>query len=148
MCRPTGLRPVDITPENANDVWKRLYGQYIFSRNPRFKKDEAVRIALENPVFRKGYLPTFTDEIFYIDRVIVSPRPPNYYYLRDYKGERLKGRFYEQDFAKVREDSEATFRIEKVLQKRHDKSGQLEFKVRFIGYPKETYWIKESDLVA
>ena len=144
------MRPVDITPENANKLWQRIYGSTILQSPPKanFLENDAVRIALEKPVFRKGYFPTFSDEIFRIHRVIRGNRSPTYYYLRDYKGEKLKGRFYAQDLARTREDAETTYRIEKILQKKRNRDGELELKVLFVGYPNDTYWIKQSDLVA
>jgi hypothetical protein len=143
------MRPIDISPKNANQLWNKLYSvKNEISAQPRYKINDAVRIALEKPVFRKGYFPTFTDEIFRIDKVIKGPRTPVHYYIRDYKGDRIKGRFYAQDFAKTREDAETTYRIEKVLRKRRNKKGEMELQVRFVGYPNETYWISESDLVS
>ena len=44
--------------------------------------------------------------------------------------------------------AETTYRIEKVLEKKRNRDGELELKVRFVGYPNDTYWIKQSDLVA
>ena len=68
------MRPVDITPENANKLWQRIYGSTILQTPPKanFLENDAVRIALEKPVFCKGYFPTFSDEIFRIHRAIVE----------------------------------------------------------------------------
>ena len=149
ICRSTGMRPIDVTPENANNLWKRLYDcDKLSHKPPRFKKEDDVRIALEKRIFRKGYVPTFSDEIFKVDRVVKNdPNSPPYYYLRDHKNDPIEGRFYSEELTKTREDKNATYRIDRVLQKRRNKKGELEYRVQFVGYPHDTYWINESDFV-
>jgi hypothetical protein len=145
VCRVTGLRPVDITRGNADAVWQRLYGTAVEDSRRGggkkfFKKDDAVRLALDKPVFRKGTLPTFTDEIFRVDQA-VDQQDPMHYYLRDHKGERIKGRVYGPEMTRTREDEETTYRIERVLRRAKGKA-----LVKYIGYP-DTYWIDESQFV-
>jgi hypothetical protein len=140
-CRITGMRPNDITEKNANALWHRLYdglNQQTF-KPARYKKGDSVRMALETPVFRKGTLPTFTDEIFRVDSVV--KKKPVHYYLSDYKGEPIKGRVYGEELTKTRESESTTYRIEKIIMRRRGKA-----LVKFIGYP-DSYWIKDADFV-
>jgi hypothetical protein len=150
-CRPIGMRPIDVTRKNAKVLWQRLYGkkesddEIARRRKPNFKTNDAVRLALDKPVFRKGTLPTYTDEIFRI-RQVVSKGPKNqrqpvtHYYLRDYKGEPIEGRVYAADMLKTREDEHTEYRIERIVKKTRNK-----LQVKFIGYP-DLYWITNQQL--
>jgi hypothetical protein len=159
VCRMTSMRPIDVTPKNAQKLWKRLYAyddddddddkeRRLKQKKTKFKPGDAVRLALEKPVFRKGTLPTFTDEIFRIDQAVegkLSPTP--HYYLRDHKGEKIKGRVYAPELGRTVENENTSYRIERVIRKRKEKNGTHSILVTFIGYPNEQYWIKQTDLV-
>ncbi|KAL3071812.1 hypothetical protein niasHS_016911 [Heterodera schachtii] len=147
--RVHGMRPIDVNFQNAQKVWKRMYGRQIAKisqrRAPRFRKNEFVRMSREKRQFEKGYLPNYGDEILEVDQVLKAVRPIRYK-LRDDHGEKFRGTFYEQELARVRKDDETSYRIEKVLKKRRKSDGSIEMLVKFIGYP-EREWIDESQLV-
>ena len=151
VCRITGERPSDVNPENASSIWEKVYGNYVRGVKSQSKKTKInkilpgdnVRISRAKPIFEKGYLPTFSDEIFKVSSK--SRANPEHFQLKDYKEDAIDGRFYEPELLKVRLDENTTFRIEKVLRKR-TKKGKNEMLVKFIGYP-ETYWIRSSDIV-
>ncbi|KAL3087404.1 hypothetical protein niasHT_029398 [Heterodera trifolii] len=120
--RVHGMRPIDVNFKNAQKVWKRMYGPQAFvKKTPRFRKDD------------------------FVDQVMKAVRPIRYK-LRDERGEKFRGTFYEQELARVRKDDETSYRIEKVLKKRRKPDGSTEMLVKFIGYP-EREWIDESQLV-
>ena len=140
VCRVTGMKPNDINPKNAGEVWDRLYKEYLErARTPKYKVDDNLRISLAKPIFEKGYLPTFSDEIFRISTA--SKANPNYYTLVDYNKEPVLGRFYNEELVKTIEDEATTYRIEQIYKTRI-KNGIKEIQVKFIGYP-EKYWIKQ-----
>ena len=152
VCRITGKRPIDINPENASSIWEKVYGTYVRgvatnskkkTKSNKFLPGDKVRISRAKPIFEKGYLPTFSDEIFTVNSK--SRANPDHFQLKDYKEEPIHGRFYAPELLKVRVDEETTYRIEKVLKKR-TKKGKKEMLVKFIGYP-ENYWILSSDIV-
>ena len=91
---------------------------------------EWVRISETKRQFKKGYLPSWTREIFKVSAVH-STNPPTYS-ICDYSGEPIKGRFYEQELQRVK--SQEVFKIEKVLKTRK-KHGKTEYLVRWLGYP-------------
>uniref|UniRef100_A0A914GUJ9 Integrase catalytic domain-containing protein n=1 Tax=Globodera rostochiensis TaxID=31243 RepID=A0A914GUJ9_GLORO len=111
--RVHGMRPIDINFQNAQQVWKRMYGKQAGSKRQRFHKDEFVRMSREKGQFEKGYLPNYGDEILEVDEVLKKVRPVRYK-LRDDKGEKFKGSFYQQELVRVRKDAETSYRIEKV----------------------------------
>lgn len=141
-CRTIGMKPIDVSFDNAQSIWEKVYGRQKMAPLPRYKLDDAVRIAREKTIFRKGYLPTFSDKIYDVEKIKKSD--PNEYVLHDDEGEKIKGRFYEPELARTRKDT--TYRIEKIIKKTTLSDGSRMFYVKFIGYFRPE-WIKESDLV-
>ena len=67
--------------------------------------------------FKKGYLPSWTDEIF----TIASRRPsdPPVYKVKDYNGEVIGGNFYAFELQRVlKEDN--VYKIDKILKTRNE----------------------------
>ncbi|KAL3109884.1 hypothetical protein niasHT_018533 [Heterodera trifolii] len=103
-----GLRPNDINFGNAERVRRnqleRLDAGQQQRQSPRarlpFRVGDRVRIEKHKHVFKKGYLPRFTDELFTVAEVRTS-RLPITYKLRDDDGELLTGWFYAQDLCLV-----------------------------------------------
>jgi hypothetical protein len=100
-------------------------------------------LAKPKRTFDKGYWPRFTDEIFTVKRAVKAK--PNFYLLKDHKGEEIFGRVYEPELAKTRIDEETTYRVEEILEERKRK-GQRQLLVKFVGY-KDPEWINANDLL-
>lgn len=146
VSRTTGLRPVDVNPNNSELVWRKVYAKQLhptLTKKPKFTVGETVRISRAKKIFEKGYFPNFSDHIFKIYKVHAGN--PNYYFLKDADGELIHGRFYEEELQSIREDEETSYRIEKILKKRK-RFGSIEYLVKFIDYNTPS-WIKESDIV-
>lgn len=147
--RAHGMLPADINFSNAQKVWEKMYGNYLYGKKqrikPKFKKGDFIRMSHAKGQFEKGYIPNYSDEILEIDKVKRHTRPV-LYKVKDEHGEKFKGSFYGEELTKVRKEADTTYRIEKVLKKRTLPDGKKELLVKYIGYP-ETHWIKESDLV-
>ena len=77
-----------------------LYSKPIrdFSK-PKFHVGYRVRISKQNLLFRKGYEPQFTNEIFKI--VALATRKPPTYNIQDEQSEVIKGKFYEEELIRV-----------------------------------------------
>nr|CAD2174247.1 unnamed protein product [Meloidogyne enterolobii] len=147
-CRVHGMRPIDVNFKNAQKVWEKIYGNIFSTKNfkkPKFKKDDYVRISRDKGHFEKGYLPNWGDEILEVEKVKDHVNPI-LYKLRDDKGEKFKGSFYEDEMSRVRKDAATEYRIEKVIRKKKRDDGTYDILVKFIGYP-EREWIHESNLV-
>ena len=148
--RTHGMRPVDVTPENAQQVWEKLYeGEYDFMKSkkkkPKFKKGDLVRMSRGKAVFEKGYMQNWADEILEIDQVKSQAKPVQYK-VKDERGNKFRGNFYEQELAKVRKEADTKYKIEKVLRKKKLPDGTIQVLVRYQGYPNETHWINEVDM--
>lgn len=62
VCRVTGLAPAAVNHENAEQVWRRVYGKerdarYWEKPSKRFEVNTAVRIDKAKGAFHKSYLP-------------------------------------------------------------------------------------------
>lgn len=139
-------RPVDVNYKNAPIVWETLYGDP-FDKKIEFKFDvgDKVRIAQHKHIFKKGYLPTFTQEIFTVAERL--HRNPPVYRLVDYNKEPISGVFYEFELVKTVKPDEI-YKIEKILRRRK-KNNKTEYFVKWLGYPdKFNQWIQQSDLTA
>lgn len=97
--------PVDVTPDNQNRVLRIAFGKEkpnLPKTKPNFKYEigDKVRILTAKSLYRKGYLPSFSTEIFVIKERL--PRNPPVYKLRDLKGEDIEGVFYHAELSRSR----------------------------------------------
>ena len=105
--------------ENEKKVFANLYGDLIYLKpiNPKFSISDKVRISkYKRQVFDKGYTPNWTEEVFVVDKVMLT-RPVSYK-LVDLLGEEIEGSFYEKELQKAKQQ---TFRIEKVVRRDNKK---------------------------
>ena len=139
--------PVEVNTENQEDVWFQLYGgqkklKYIKSK---LKVGDRVRISKTRRVFKKGYLPSWTRELFTVHTVINTY--PVTYTIKDDHDEVLKGTFYKQELQKVGDKEE--YQIETVLDQRVTKKGQREYLVKWLGYDSSfNQWIPQQALLS
>ena len=139
--------PVEVNTKNQEDVWDKLYGGGGGAKysEPKLKVGDRVRISKTRRVFKKGYLPSWTRELFTVHTVMHTY--PVTYTIKDDHDEVLKGTFYEQELQKVGEKEE--YQIEAVLDQRVDKKGQREYLVKWLGYDSSfNQWIPQRALVA
>ena len=88
-------KPSSVDKRNEKEVWNTLYGDFEQKvATFKFNVGDQVRISKTRRMFKKGYLPNWTEEIFTVSERI-SDQPP-LYKLKDYEGEELEGTFYEQ----------------------------------------------------
>lgn len=98
-----GLAPADVNENNILTVWK-----YVTKNNPKtifntnrvkFKVGTCVRISNPKHTFHKGYKKQWSDEIFLVEKVILSH--PHTYRISALDGEKINGLFYEQELQEV-----------------------------------------------
>ena len=126
--------------ENEKQVFANLYSDLIYLK-PKFLIGDKVRISkYKRRVFDKGYTPNGTEEVFVIDKVMLTK--PVIYYVVDLLGEKVEGSFYEKELQKAKQQ---TFRIEKVVRRDNKKKKAL---VKWKGYSdKFNSWVSFKDLV-
>jgi len=96
----------------------------------KFSIGDRVRIKKEKKIFSRGYLPTFTDEVFIITHIL-NHLPITMYTISEWDGSIIQGNFYPEELSLVKED---VFKVEKIL-RRAIKNGVPSAYVKWEGYP-------------
>ena len=65
----------------------------------KFKLGDEVRVSKSRRTFKKGYLPSWTQDIFTVIKMI--PSVPPVYRLQDYIEDEIEGVFYAEELQKV-----------------------------------------------
>ena len=108
-----------------------------------FKSGDQVRISKSSRTFKKGYLPSWTQEIFTVTKII--PRVLPVYWLRDYADDEIEGVFYAEELQKVHK-SDDIYKIEEILVDKKE-SGKVKVLVKWLGHDKKfNSWIPKSEL--
>ena len=112
--RSIGQAPASVSLLNVGQVRRKLYGNSWTKprRELKFKLGDQVRISKSRRTFKKGYLPSWTQEIFTLTKII--PRVPPVYPLRDYAEDETECMFYAKELQKVYK-SDDIYKIEKIL---------------------------------
>ena len=140
------MAPNNVSTSNENKVREILFPKIKKLKEhtkPVFKVGDSVRITRKKGVFEKGYEMRWSWEVFEVNKV--KNTYPVTYGLSDYKGEEILGSFYKNELQLV-DKSDNIWPIEKIIRKRQ-RSGQVEYLVKFLGYPEEANtWVKHQDL--
>ena len=120
--RSIGRVPASVSLLNVGQVRRKLYGKPWTKpgRKFKFKLGDQVRISKSHRTFKKGYLPSRSQEIFTVTKII--RRVPPVYQLRDYADDEIEGVFYAEELQKVHKLDDI-YKIEKILaeKKENDK---------------------------
>ena len=127
-----------VTARNSVTVWNNLHSVAPLSKS-KFKIGDVVRILKTRRVFKKGYLPQWSGEIFTLSKKLNTNAIT--WKLRDWDGELLQGSFYEQEIQKIVKNNDM-YITEKVLKRRKNKVF-----VKWRGYDdKFNSWVDASDI--
>lgn len=139
----TDEAPKNVTHENEEDIWQRLYSQFPTSlQKPKLSVNDNVRISKFKHVFSKGYDANWSTETFVIDAILLTV--PVTYRLRDNLGEKIHGSYYEKELQKVLPSKQ--FLLEKIIDQRQV-NGKTQYFVKFKGYPKKfNAWVNKNDI--
>ncbi len=137
-----GMKPVNVTESDQVRIRQKLYGKPV-SKGYKYKIGEHVRISKSRRLFKKGYLPNWTDEVFIITgqkRLGTEP----VYNIQDLNKEEIEGTFYEVELQRIQLPDE--FRVEKVLRKKKVGKKTLHL-VKWLGWDNSfNSWVVEEDL--
>ena len=129
--RSINMKPSQVIKANEAKVWDTLYGSDVQKRvRFKFQVGDRVRISKVKWMFKKSYLPNYTEEMFTIYKRFARQVPV--YKLKDDAGEILDGTFYEPEIQKIIKNDDV-YRVEKILRKRKRK-GIVEYLVKWKGY--------------
>jgi len=87
-----------------------------------------VRVSRLKGIFKKGYLPNWSEEVFEI--VKVNRTKPITYIIKDAHDEIIKGSLYNEELQKTNQE---VYRIERVLRKKKIDGVEYGF-VKWLGY--------------
>ena len=131
----TGMAPADVRPHHTEDIYNRLYRNFAEDRpapeEAGLRVGDSVRISKARVTFEKGYLPSWSREIFTVTAVLRTT--PRTYRLADDSGEAIRGAFYGKELQRV--DRPDYWDVEAVLDTRRRKGGKREYLVKWAGYP-------------
>ncbi|XP_029664354.1 uncharacterized protein LOC115236194 [Formica exsecta] len=108
------MRPVDVTPAIADKLLNTVYSNIKIATPAKFKVADPVRVSKFKTIFKKGFTPNWTTEIFRIAKIQQSN--PVTYLLKDSRGEPIAGGFYEHELLRVNDPN--VYLVEKVLRRR------------------------------
>lgn len=139
--RKIGLKPVEVTEKNENEILKFAYTfpKTIDPKQPKFKLGDFVRISKFREAFSKSYTPNWSNEIFkIIDIKLTNPRV---YLLKDDRGGDIQGGFYDEELQLVKHPN--VYLVEKILRKKDNM-----VYVKWLGLDKtHNSWILKADLL-
>jgi len=137
--RTIGMRPIDVTPSNADKLLATVYNRLKIAAPARFKIGDSVRISKFKTLFEKGYTPNWTTEVFKI--IKVQKTNPVTYLLEDSYGKHIAGGFYEPELLQVKNAD--VYLVEKVLRKCGNK-----VYVKWLGFDNShNSWIHKSNVL-
>ena len=137
--RTIGLPPAKVNKNNEIQIFNKAYKHKIHFSKTKFNIGDKVRISKYKTIFTKGYVGSWTPEIFTI-RAASNKYPPTYL-LSDYENKPISGRFYEEELQRVKHPE--VYLIEKVLKK--DKKKMY---VKWLGFDSShNSWIDESAMI-
>lgn len=145
----TGIRPVDVNFKNAEHLCKQLYGEPgdFYKQDTKYEKGDKVRIAKWKKTFEKSYLPNYTTEVFEVAKATSSQKRPDHYEIKDLKGEKILGKYYNEELSKTKYQGERRLIIEKVLKQRWVK-GVHQIFCKWQGQPlSSATWVNSSDVL-
>ena len=90
----TGMKPIDVKPGSLGG----LYGSKKPTGTPKFEPGDIVRITEKKNIFKKGYTPNWTRQLFKVKERLETK--PWTYRLRSSDGSDVYGTFYEQELQK------------------------------------------------
>jgi hypothetical protein len=137
----TPAQAMSLDTDGISDLWFHQFGDVPHKnlKPPKFKVGDYVRIARKKNIFEKGYLPSWTMEIFRIRSVAATV--PWTYHIEDLRKEPITGSFYEPELQITEQNPESEFLVEKVLDTRKFK-GRKQVLVKWLGYSdKFNRWI-------
>jgi len=128
------MMPSEVNAHNEDIVRSRLYPPSKRTIEWRYTVGQHVRIRQSKRLFKKGYEPSWTEELFIIHSLF--PSDPPTYVLKHLSGEVIKGKFYEQEIQPVVHKEDDTYIVEKVLKTRR-RLGRTEYFVKWRNYPEK-----------
>ena len=128
----TKMTPVSVAPHNSKEISARLYPPKKRIKAWKFEIGDKVCRRQARKAFIKGYLATWTEEIFTVKRRVATDLPT--YEIADWVNEPVRGRFYAQEIQKIEAKEDQAFKVDKILKTKQE-GGKMRYLVSWVGYP-------------
>lgn len=140
--RTIKMAPRDVDSDNEQELLDSVYNfkRIIPPKNiNKFKIGDHVRLSKYKHIFEKGYLPSWTTEVFTVKKIQYTN--PITYLLIDWEGNDIKGGVYAEEMQLVKYPD--VYLVEKILRKKNGK-----VYVKWLGFDKKyNSWIDEKDVL-
>ena len=133
--RAIGMTPLEADTEPTAVIVKQ---RKIIDAKIKFNVGDNVRISTYKSIFTKGYLPSWSTEIFKISKI--NKTLPTTYQLKDYTGKTIAGCFYSEEILKTNHPND--YLVEKIIRRK----GEQIF-VKWLGFDNtHNSWINIGDV--
>ena len=118
--RSIKMAPEKVNAHNEEQVWKNLYAKRLGMKRPKpkLKVGDRIRLNKKYRVFKKGYLPGWTEEVFVVARVTWGVVLT--YKIDKWDGTPLSDTFHTQDLQKVTVMDDDLFRVQRIIKRKGD----------------------------
>ena len=138
------MAPKDVTRENEQRLLdlQDAKGETVSTlRNPDgsyLKVGDHVRLSKTKRLFTKGYMPSWTEEVFSVVQILKNHGKPTQFKVADYHGEVVDGSFYAPEIQKIEKPD--TYIIETIIDERGT-GRRKQYLVKWLGYePQFNSW--------
>jgi len=153
--RTIGLEPANVTLNKSFDIWKKAFNplknrRLAQKRKPKFKVGDIVRLSIHKGIFEKGYVGTFKEDYYVIQKVKKLTYPFTYKIREFDTGVLLNGIFYEPNLQKIiftkNQLAKKMYNVEKIITSKNINGTKYYF-VKFEGFPANyNRWVPESNV--
>lgn len=151
--RTIGMKPYEVkTKDQARQIFHKVYDPYFLTQKKTktmARNGSLVRMARGPELFRKGYLPNWSREVFKVTKILPTI-PKKVYKVEDLSGEEITGTFYPEELQPISHDPNPELvPVQEILQRKKDKAtGKNLALVKFLDHPaKFNKWIDIKDII-
>lgn len=140
--RTIKMTPNEVNSDNEQELLNTVYAykrEISHKNRDSFKVGDHIRLSKYKHVFEKGYIPSWTTEIFTI--VKKQKTNPTTYLLVDYEGKPIQGCVYAEEMQLSKQPD--VYLVEKILRRKKNM-----IYVKWLGFGDEhNSWIHENDVI-
>jgi hypothetical protein len=149
------MAPNEVNEDNEGEVLGNLYRDTWkedrigkkHGRKDKYVQNDRVRMSDLKGPFTKGYWGNWSNEVLVVGKK-KGRVPYTMYKLKDWRGEELKGAFYEKELQGVKKQLDGFWNVEKVVDmEERGKRKKKMYLVKWEGYPDSfNSWVTEKDI--
>jgi len=135
----TKMKPKDVSTKNEKYLLQTAYNKIKIVGKIKFRVGNIVRVSKHKAVFTKGYVPSWSTELFRVAKV--QNTNPATYLLEDLNGEPIAGGWYAEELQKTKQPN--VYLVEKILRAKGNK-----VYVKWLGFDSSyNSWINKTNIL-